>query len=246
MTNLKYLISIDSGSDLNIQMLKMHSIISMHTSYILNEQKYTDNFNYEGYKTLYDNIRKGNYSNELNNNVYVYLDFFYKLLNENLPILHICTSLKNYQYANEAKELIIKNFPNASIYITYSNKISLGVGMLALHASYLRFKGLNIVDVVNWIESNKNNINSYIAKDNLESFEIKDYKKCDEDKLSNILEDTLFITHSDNEENAYKFGENLKNKYGFKNVFYSYMGPSAVKRIGIDSLAIFFYNKKQI
>lgn len=57
---------------------------------------------------------------------------------------------------------------------------------------------------------------------------------------------TLYISHSDNIKDAKVCGEKIKEELGFKNVYYSYMGPSVISNIGPNFLALFFFKDKCI
>ena len=57
---------------------------------------------------------------------------------------------------------------------------------------------------------------------------------------------TLYISHSDNVKDAKVCGEKIKEELGFKNVYYSYMGPSVISNIGPNFLALFFFKDKCI
>ena len=54
---------------------------------------------------------------------------------------------------------------------------------------------------------------------------------------------TLYICHSDVPEEAKELGEGLKNEFGFKDVFYTYIGPSIGAHCGPGLMAAFFEGK---
>lgn len=56
-------------------------------------------------------------------------------------------------------------------------------------------------------------------------------------------EQVLYICHSDIPEEAREFGEGLKNEFGFKDVYYTYIGMTIGSHAGPGLMAAFFYGK---
>ena len=54
---------------------------------------------------------------------------------------------------------------------------------------------------------------------------------------------TLFICHSDIPEEAKAFGDGLKDKFGFKDVYYTYIGTTIGAHSGPGLMAAFFFGK---
>lgn len=54
---------------------------------------------------------------------------------------------------------------------------------------------------------------------------------------------TLYICHSDIPEKAKVFGDEIKEKYGFKDVYYTYIGPTIGSHCGPGLMAAFFFGK---
>ena len=54
---------------------------------------------------------------------------------------------------------------------------------------------------------------------------------------------TLYICHSDIPEEAHEFGESLKEFFGFKDVFYTYIGTTIGSNCGPGLMAAFFTGK---
>lgn len=76
-------------------------------------------------------------------------------------------------------------------------------------------------------------------------------KKHTLEKINKIIEEavlepekqTLYICHSDIPEEAREFGENLKELFGFKDVFYTYIGTTIGSNCGPGLMAAFFTGK---
>lgn len=56
---------------------------------------------------------------------------------------------------------------------------------------------------------------------------------------------TLFVCHSDVENEAKAFGEAIKEKFGFRDVFYTYIGTTIGANCGPGLVAAFFTGKKR-
>ena len=67
--------------------------------------------------------------------------------------------------------------------------------------------------------------------------------------IGGIVEDadqqTAYICHSDIPEQAEKFGEEIKEKFGFKEMKYTYIGPTIGANCGPGLMAVFFWGKKR-
>ena len=56
---------------------------------------------------------------------------------------------------------------------------------------------------------------------------------------------TLYICHSDIEDEARQFGDEIKEKFGFRDVFYTYIGTTIGSNCGPGLMAAFFVGKKR-
>ncbi len=61
--------------------------------------------------------------------------------------------------------------------------------------------------------------------------------------VENAPENTLYISHSDCPERAKRFGDMLQEAFGFKDVFYTYIGATIGSHTGPGLVAIFFFGK---
>lgn len=58
-------------------------------------------------------------------------------------------------------------------------------------------------------------------------------------------EQTLFICHSDIYEDAKAFGDEIRDKFGFRDVYYTYIGCTIGTHAGPGLMAAFFYGKER-
>lgn len=257
----KYLITIDSGSDLPIEVCKENNIIPMIQNYTLDYVSYKDTMKEEDYKVIYKKLKKGSLYISENNNAYSYIEFWYKILKENKTIIHICVGDKTYKQAMVAKEILEKEIDGVSINIIETSLNSLGSGMLALKISELKSSGLDVKEIVDFANEEKKLIKSlYSVKCSRKLRKISNTFECLSkyqnnvslkdltigDTLSNPGEQTLYISHSNDIKKVKKLGKKLKESYGFKDVFYSCMSPDSNLSNGLDVVAMFFYKNANI
>lgn len=65
------------------------------------------------------------------------------------------------------------------------------------------------------------------------------------DIVENPEEQVAWVCHSDIPEKAQEFGEEIKEKFGFKEIKYTYIGPIIGANCGPGLMAVFFYGKKR-
>ena len=63
--------------------------------------------------------------------------------------------------------------------------------------------------------------------------------------VENAGDQVAWVCHSDIPEKAMEFGEEMKQRYGFKDVKYTYIGPTIGSNCGPGLMAIFFWGKKR-
>ena len=63
--------------------------------------------------------------------------------------------------------------------------------------------------------------------------------------VENPEEQVVYVCHSDIPEQAMKWGEEIKEKYGFKEVCYTYIGPTIGSNCGPGLMALFFWGKER-
>lgn len=271
---LDFIITIDPECDLDMNVCKKNDIIPLQAKYIIDNIEVEDSMELETNKSFYSKLKKGINFLNVEINAYVYMDFWYKLISLNKPIIHICSyNERNYQSAIIAKETICENMSDVKIHVLDSKNVSLGSGMLAIFASTLRSKHYTFEETINWLETNKLNINGVFTsnikgkkkdikkviskqvesgntKELVQTYSLNKLKSKVQSEFDKCLvkpeEQTLYICSYNNEERAMRCGENIKKMYGFKNVFYSTMNPSVAKNFSPETIALFFYGTKRI
>ena len=168
--NLNYIISTDSGCDLSINVCKENNIIPLLMHYYDEDKIYTDTMKQDDLMKFYRNMISGIMYKTTAVNITEGYEFLKSLMHYNQPIIHITLGSGisgTYNNMLQAKDLILKEYPNANITIIDSTLASLGYGMLVLEASKLRKEGKTLNEVINYIENNKARINPYFTTNTL-------------------------------------------------------------------------------
>lgn len=71
--------------------------------------------------------------------------------------LSISTGLSgSYNFSSQARELVLKKYPDAKIVCVDTLRFGPGIGVIAIHASELRAEGKSLEEVAAWVNENKN------------------------------------------------------------------------------------------
>ncbi len=167
---LKYIISTDSGCDLSLDVCNKNNIIPLFMHYYDEETEYTDTMEQEDLINCYRNMIGGKMYKTTAVNIEEGYRFLKELMKYEKPIMHIALGSGisgTYNNMIQAKERILKEYPDAVIYIIDSTLASLGYGMLALEAAKMRTEGEPIESVVEYIEKVKIGVNPYFTTNTL-------------------------------------------------------------------------------
>jgi DegV family protein with EDD domain len=67
-----------------------------------------------------------------------------------------------------------------------------------------------------------------------------------QDTLTDPGEQTLYVCHSDIYEEAKKFGDEIRDMFGFKDVYYTYIGPTIGTHAGPGLMAAFYFGTPRV
>ncbi|MGI5850325.1 MAG: DegV family protein [Christensenellales bacterium] len=283
-----FIITTDSGCDLPMSICVERAIIPLQLKYVIEDKIFTDSMHHENCREFYDKMRRGAVPKTSQVNVFEFVDFWKTLLPKGLPIVHISLgSGISGTYANGllARDILIKEHPDAKIFVVDSTLASVGYGMLALKAADMRDQGISPKDCVEWLEAHKVEINTYYTTSDLTylcrsgrvsrvgamvgtMFKINPILNLDKEghlivqekirgekatikRIYAIIKDlavnpenqTLYICHSDIIDKAKSFGDKLCQYLGFRDVYYTYIGPTIGSHSGPGLMAAFFFGK---
>jgi len=168
--NNNFILSTDSGCDLSLELCQKNNIIPIHLKYYNDEEVNTDTMIEADSIVFYNKMRKGKLFKTSQINTDELVEFFEPMLNQNLPILHICMGSAisgTYNNGVVAVQKLKEKYPESKIYFLDSTLASVGYGILALKVAEFRKQGETAEQCAKWVEENKEKINTYYTTSTL-------------------------------------------------------------------------------
>ena len=285
---MKFIVTTDSGCDLPRALLAERGIIPCMMNYTMDGELCTDTMEHSDCHVFYDKMRAGSSPKTSQFNPSQFEEFWRPLLEQGLPIVHICLGSGvsgTFNNGVMAARTLEEEVPGSRIYVLDSTLCSTGYGMLALEAARMRDEGLSAEECMAWLEENKVRVNTWYTTDELKylrrsgrcsrasaaigtmlqicpilNLDLEGHLIVQErvrklgptiqrihEIIGTLVEDaenqTLMICHSDVEEKARKFGEEIREKFGFRDVYYTYIGATIGANCGPGLMAAFFFGK---
>ncbi len=284
----KFVVATDSGCDLPLSKLQERDITAMRICYELNGEIVEDTMLHEDCKKFYEGMRNGDVPKTSQINSAQFLDFWKKLGEQGLPIVHICLGSGisgTYSSGLAALEMLREERPDIQVYLVDSTLASVGYGMLALKAADMRDAGETPEACAQWLNDHKAEVNTYYTTSDLTylyrsgrvsktgmviahalninpilNLDLEGHlivqekvrgKKATIKRIHEIIRElavepenqTLYICHSDIPDEAREFGDAIKEEFGFKDVYYTYIGTTIGSHSGPGLEAAFFFGK---
>ena len=172
---MTFKIVTDSCCDLPYDVLEKNdvSFISM-TIQIENKELMDDlgeTFDYTGFL---NDIKNGAQPTTSQVNAGRYMEFFRPFVEKKEPVLYLAFSSGlsgSYQSALQAVEMLKEEYGDVSITIVDTKAASLGQGLLVYTAIELKKAGQSLDEIIEWLESNKMNVQSWVTVDDLKHLE---------------------------------------------------------------------------
>ena len=170
MSNFK--IITDSTCDLPphvIKELKIHVIPMEYTLDGFNQ--FQDIFDQgEKTKAFYNHLKDGKKPATSMVNTQRYIDIFSSYLDQDRDVLHISFSSGlsgSHNASRMAAEELKEIYPERKIIIIDSKAASIGQGLLVYHAAVLKNQGMEMSELVGWIEDNINQVRHWFTVEDL-------------------------------------------------------------------------------
>lgn len=170
MSNFK--IITDSTCDLPphvIKELKIHVIPMEYTLDGINQ--FQDIFDQgEKTKAFYNHLKDGKKPATSMVNTQRYIDIFSSYLDQDRDVLHISFSSGlsgSHNASRMAAEELKEIYPERKIIIIDSKAASIGQGLLVYHAAVLKNQGMEMSELVGWIEDNINQVRHWFTVEDL-------------------------------------------------------------------------------
>jgi DegV family protein with EDD domain len=166
-----FVIMTDSCCDLPAQYIKTNAIPFVSLTCHFGEQEYFDDLGKSlDPKTLFDSMRKGAAPKTSQPSVHAFYEAFGEIIKKGKDILYICVSAGlsgTFNSASVARNMILDEKPDARIEIVDTLTASLGQGLMVIKAVEMKAAESRFEEIVNYLEDNKQRLNTYITVDDL-------------------------------------------------------------------------------
>ena len=161
-----FILSCCSTADLSKEHFTERNIKYICFHYELDGKEYKDDLGESmSFEAFYQAMKDGASTKTSQVNVAEYEEYFEGFLKEGKDILHLCLSSGisgSYNSANIAKNILSEKYPDRKIYVVDSLCAASGYGLLMDQAADLRDSGMNIDDLHQWVEENKERLNHWV------------------------------------------------------------------------------------
>ncbi|WP_461226925.1 DegV family protein [Lacticaseibacillus suihuaensis] len=167
-----YQLLTDSACDLPLATLKEKQVGIVSFHFTVGEQELTDDMGatYE-LEDFYAQIKSGVMPTTAQINIAEYAAFFRPYVAAGTPIAYIGFSSGlsgSLNSARQARELLLEEFPNATIAIVDTLGASAGEGRMVLEAIRLRDSGATLAELTAWFDGNALRLQSWFTVDSLD------------------------------------------------------------------------------
>lgn len=161
----------DSCSDLPIDYINEKGIKFASLSCSYNGKEYRDDFGQDlSHKKFFDDLRNGQMPLTSQPSVEEFYRKFKEIADKQKDILYICVSTGlsgTENSATIAKNMILDENPEINIVIVNTLTASLGQGLMVMKAVEMKETGSSLEEIAQFIETNKQNLNTYMTVDDL-------------------------------------------------------------------------------
>lgn len=166
-----FTIMTDSCCDLPIEVIEKKKIPCVYLTCSYDGKEYIDDFGKSlAPKKFYDDMRSGQLPKTSQPNSEDFYVKFKEIALDGKDIIYICVSSGlsgTLNSANIAKEMMHEQMPEVKIAIVDVLTASLGQGIMVLMAYEMKEKKISFDKIVDYLEENKQNLNTYITVDDL-------------------------------------------------------------------------------
>lgn len=168
----EFCVSTDSGCDLPADYCEKRSIYPYRMKYTIGREEYADRMYPDDCRAFYEKMRGGAVPHTSQMTIFEFARFWSGLYEKlRLPILHVALgSGISGTYANAllAKEMFLKQHPEAKLLVVDSTLASIGYGMLCVWAADQRDAGKTPEECEKSLNERKASVNTYYTTNDLQ------------------------------------------------------------------------------
>lgn len=166
-----YIITCCSTADLNQSYFEENKVPFVCFHYFVDDEMFEDNLGKSmSFPDFYQKMRDGAMTRTSQVNADEYVEFLRPYLEQGLDVLHITLSSGisgTYNSACIARELLLEEFPERTIYIVDSLGASSGYGLLVDTALEKQRAGMDIHELNQWLTDNRLGLHHWIMTSDL-------------------------------------------------------------------------------
>ena len=166
-----YIIMTDSCCDLPLEYIKKYNLRYAKLTCNYDGNEYVDDFGQSlDYKKFFDDMRKGAIPKTSQPSVNEFYSIFKETVEEGKDVVYICVSTGmsgTENSANNAKNMVLDEMPDAKIHIVNILTASLGQGLTVIKVCEMQKQGASAEDIVKFVEDSRQYLNTYITVDDL-------------------------------------------------------------------------------
>lgn len=166
-----YQIVTDSCCDVPYQLLEEKEVAFIPMIVNINGQEFLDDLGETfDYEQFLQSLRDKQQPTTSQINVGRYIEFFKPYCEKNEPVLYLCFTSGmsgSYNSALQAVDILKEDYPEADVQVVDTLAASMGEGFIVLEAAKRKLAGASMAEVIQWVNENKLNLQSWVTVDDL-------------------------------------------------------------------------------
>ena len=166
-----FIIATDSDTEIPYSYADEHNMPVFLMPYTVNgEEKLFDLGRNTDFKGFYEQLKAGADAFTSTRPPADIADFFRDIIKDGKELLYLSFSSKlsgHYDLAQMAKKMVLEEYPDARIELVDTLRISIGAGLLVMHAQEMKEKGKSLDEIKAWVLENWNKAHAWFSVDDL-------------------------------------------------------------------------------
>lgn len=167
----EFVIATDSDTEIPYSFAEQHNIPVFLMPYTVNgEEKLFDLGKNTDFEAFYQQLANGAEAGTSTRSPADIADFFREIVKEGKDVLQLSFSSQlsgHFDLCQMAKKMVLEEYPDARIELVDTMRISMGAGVLVMHAQKMKDEGKSLDEIKAWVEDNKQRANAWFSVDDL-------------------------------------------------------------------------------
>ena len=166
-----FIIATDSDTEIPYTFADAHSIPVFLMPYTVDgEERLFDLGRNTDFNAFYQQLADGADAATSTRSPADIADFFRDIVKDGKDVLQLSFSSQlssHFEYCNMAKNMVLEEYPDARIELVDTLRISMGAGILVMHAQKMKEEGASLDEIKDWVTHNINRAHAWFAVDDL-------------------------------------------------------------------------------